>query len=75
MRHSSTQSDLTRWPNVGLLLGQRRRRWPNCKPALDERLMFVGIINAVHIIIIQSTTKIIIRINNMHSGLGTIIIM
>ena len=28
---------MTRWPNVGLLLGQRRRRWPNSKPKLDQR--------------------------------------
>ena len=27
-----------RSPNAGLMLGQRRRRWPNIKPALGERL-------------------------------------
>ena len=26
--------------NVGLLLVQRRRRWPNNKPTLDQRLAF-----------------------------------
>ena len=32
-----------RWLNVGFLLGQRRRRWPNSKPPLCRRLMFAGI--------------------------------
>ena len=27
-----------RWSDAGLLLGQRRRRWPNIKAALDRRL-------------------------------------
>ena len=27
------------WPNVGLLSVHRLRRWPNSKPALDERLV------------------------------------
>ena len=31
-----------RLANVGLLLGQRRRRWPNSKPTLAQRLMFSG---------------------------------
>ena len=31
-----------RWPNVGLLLGQRRRRRANSKPKLGQRLMFAG---------------------------------
>ena len=30
------------WINVGLLLVQRRRRWPNNKPALVQRLVFAG---------------------------------
>ena len=28
-----------RSPNVGLLLGHRRRRWPNSKPILAKRLV------------------------------------
>ena len=28
--------------NVDLMLTQRRRRWPNIKPALDQRLVFTG---------------------------------
>ena len=31
-----------RWPNVGLMLVQRLRRWPSIKPTLGERLVFVG---------------------------------
>ena len=26
--------------NAGLMLGQRRRRWPNINPALGERIVF-----------------------------------
>ena len=29
------------WLNVGLLFGQRLRRWPNSKPTLDFRLVIV----------------------------------
>ena len=35
-------ANMKRWPNVGLLLAQRRRRWTNSKPALDQRLLFAG---------------------------------
>ena len=35
-------ANMRRWPNVGLQLGQRRRRWANCKPTLGQRLMFAG---------------------------------
>ena len=28
-----------RWPNVVLMLGQRRRWWANILPALDQRLV------------------------------------
>ena len=31
-----------RLSNVGLKLGQRRRRWPNVNPTLDHRLMSAG---------------------------------
>ena len=31
-----------RWSNVGLLLGQRLRRWPNCKPTLAQHVFFVA---------------------------------
>ena len=31
-----------RWPNVGLMLGQRRRRWANVSPTLGQHLVFAG---------------------------------
>ena len=31
-----------RWTNVGLMLGQRRRRWANINPTLVQRLVFAG---------------------------------
>ena len=31
--------------NAGLMLGQRRRRWPNISPALAHRLMLTGFMN------------------------------
>ena len=33
---------MRRWPNVGLLLCQRRRRWLNSEPTLGQRFMFAG---------------------------------
>ena len=33
-----------RWPNGGLMLGQRRRRWANISPTLGQRFVFAGII-------------------------------
>ena len=32
-----------RWPNVGLLLGHRLRRWRNIKPALGQHRVFTGL--------------------------------
>ena len=32
----------TRSSDVVLMLGQRRRRWPNVKTTLDQRLVFAG---------------------------------
>ena len=29
-----------RWSRVGLMLGQRRRRWANIKPAQGQRFVF-----------------------------------
>ena len=44
--HSSGHSDTRRSPDVVLMLGQRRRRWPNIKAALGERLVWLlGLIN------------------------------
>ena len=33
-------ANMRRWANVGSLLGHRRRRWPNSKPTLGQRLIF-----------------------------------
>ena len=40
--HSAPHLTMRRRPNVGLLLGQRRRRWPRSKPTLGRRLVFAG---------------------------------
>ena len=31
-----------RWPSVGIMLGQRRRRWANFNSTLGKRLVFAG---------------------------------
>ena len=36
-------ANTSRWPNVGLMLGQRRRRWANIKPTLGQHLVFEGL--------------------------------
>ena len=36
-------ANMRRWPNVGLPLAHRLRRWLNSKPTLGQRLMFAGI--------------------------------
>ena len=38
---------MKRWPNVGLLLGQRRRRLANSDPTLAQCLMFAGLASSV----------------------------
>ena len=35
-------ANMRRWHNVGLLLGQRRRRWANSTPTISQRPMFAG---------------------------------
>ena len=37
-----------RWPNVGLMLGQRRRRWANISPTLGQCIVFAGIAHIVY---------------------------
>ena len=34
---------------VRLMLDQRRRRWSNIKPALGQRLVFVGVFPTCHL--------------------------
>ena len=46
---TSKPTDTRRWSNVGLLLGQRRRRWPSSEPTLDQRLVFANYDGAQHI--------------------------
>ena len=38
----SDPANTRRWPNAGLLLAQRRRRWVNISPALSQSLVFTG---------------------------------
>ena len=42
-------ANMRRWPNVGLLLAHRLRRWPYSKPTLGQRVMFAG--SRVYIIV------------------------
>ena len=43
MNHDDGDQQDTRCSNdAGLLFGQRRRRWPNNKPALVKRIEFSG---------------------------------
>ena len=59
--HSGTRRDLPantrRWSNAGLMLSQRRRRWPNIKPALDQRLVCAGLLIPVYIHCRMSETR------------------
>ena len=43
-RKQLLSADTSRWANIDLLLGQRRRRWANSKPTLGQRLMFAGLL-------------------------------
>ena len=38
-------ANTTHWSNVGLMLGQRRRRWANIKPTLFQSVVFAGIVH------------------------------
>ena len=38
----ASQPNTRRWPGVGLMLGNRLRRWPNIIPSPFERLLFAG---------------------------------
>ena len=41
--HGGIPADTRCWPNVGLKLGRRRRRWPNFNPTLSQRLVSLGL--------------------------------
>ena len=38
-------SDTIHWTNIGLMLGQRRRRWLNIKPVFGQCILFAGILS------------------------------
>ena len=40
LRVSYHHSNTSRSTNDGLMLGHRRRRWPNIKPSLGEQFVF-----------------------------------
>ena len=42
LNHQYLWHFFTAQPNAGFMLGQRRRRWPNMKPALGQRLVLAG---------------------------------
>ena len=42
LRSKGSPANMKRWANVGLLLGQRRRRWANSELTLAQCLMFAG---------------------------------
>ena len=39
---TTTPANTRRWPNAGLLLAHRLRRWTNNSPALGQRIVFAG---------------------------------
>ena len=43
IKSSLLPANMIGWPNVGLLLGQRRRRWANSKPMLGQPIMSAGL--------------------------------
>ena len=44
---SSSPVSTINWSNVGLLLGQRLRRWPNNKPTLVQCVVFAGLVDVI----------------------------
>ena len=44
-------SNSRRWTNAGLMLGQRRRRWPSIKPALVQSLVWYEILTRTNAMI------------------------
>ena len=48
-----------RWANVGLRLAQCCRQWPNSKPTLTQRLVFVGYILSMSVSIVLVGTAFI----------------
>ena len=40
--HSGLPANTGRWHNVGVMLGQRRRRWPHIEPTFCQRVVFAA---------------------------------
>ena len=61
---SGTCIHVNKYPaNVGSMLGQRRRRWPNIEPALAEHPMFAGICMAI---MVMPTTLSLMSLHILH---------
>ena len=43
LQFKGTTANTRRWPGVGIMLGQRRRRWTNIIPELCQRLFFFSV--------------------------------
>ena len=54
-------------PNVGSMLGQRRRRWPNIEPTLDQCIVLIGLVLLYFYFII--ITQFIVEHNMFSCGL------
>ena len=52
-KERKSKQNMRRWPNIGLLLAHRLRRWANSKPALGQRLMVAGYSPTVSLSITQ----------------------
>ena len=53
-----------RWPSVGLMLRQRRRRWFSIEPAQDQRFVFAGI--SIYTLILVSKVHVTSRFLQFH---------
>ena len=45
------------WPNVGLMLAQRLRRWVNINPTLDHRPLFAGLTRGQGVSLVTNTSQ------------------
>ena len=51
-------TNTTHWNNVGLMLGQRRRRWTSIKPTLFQFIVFPGMITRLLYIAMAAQTHL-----------------
>ena len=54
-------ANMNRQPNVDLLLAQRLRHRPNCKPTLGRRLMFAGLQQHFEKLTVRNTGSTLVR--------------